>query len=89
MAYGKADVFADLPTVRVGDAVVVRSGSVNRTYVVKRTAVVKKVSLTRDPDVWGQNSSKRRIVLITCDDELGFRSDGHRVANYVVVAEAV
>jgi LPXTG-site transpeptidase (sortase) family protein len=86
---GDPDVFARLSSVRVGNKVVVRSGSVTRTYVVTRTAVVKKSALTHDADVWGQNTSKRRIVLITCDDELGYRSDGHRVANYVVVADAV
>ncbi|WP_353949976.1 class F sortase [Knoellia sp. S7-12] len=86
---GEGDVFARLSAVRVGDKVVVTSGSVTRTYIVKRAAVVKKSALTRDADVWGQNTSKRRIVLITCDDELGYRSDGHRVANYVVVADAI
>ncbi|MFC7492408.1 MULTISPECIES: class F sortase [unclassified Knoellia] len=89
VASGNDDVFARLSSVRVGDKVVVTSGSVTRTYVVRRAAVVKKSALTRDADVWGQNSSRRRIVLITCDDELGYRSDGHRVANYVVVADAV
>ncbi|MFC7488828.1 class F sortase [Knoellia sp. CPCC 206453] len=86
---GDDDVFARLSSVGVGDKVVVTSGSVTRTYVVKRAAVVNKSTLTHDADVWGQNTSKRRIVLITCDDELGYRSDGHRVANYVVVADAI
>lgn len=89
VASGQDDVFADLSSVRVGNTVVVRSGGATRTYVVRRAAVVKKVALTHDADVWGQNTSKRRIVLITCDDELGYRSDGHRVANYVVVADAI
>ncbi|MEO6019794.1 MAG: class F sortase [Knoellia sp.] len=88
VASGRDDVFAHLMSVRVGNTVVVRSGSVTRTYVVKRAAVVKKEALTHDADVWGGNTSTRRIVLITCDDELGFRSDGHRVANYVVIADA-
>ncbi len=86
---GDPDVFSRLSSVRVGNKVVVTSGSMSRTYVVTRAAVVKKSALTHDADVWGQNTSKRRIVLITCDDELGYRSDGHRVANYVVVADAV
>jgi len=86
---GDPDVFSELSSVRVGNKVVVTAGSMTRTYVVTRAAVVKKSALTRDADVWGQNTSTRRIVLITCDDELGYRSDGHRVANYVVVADAV
>lgn len=89
VASGTDDIFADLSSVRVGNTVIIRSGSVTRTYVVKRAAVVKKAALTHDPDVWGQNTTNRRIVLVTCDDELGYRSDGHRVANYVVVADAV
>ena len=87
-AYGKRDVFADLSSVRVGHELVVRSGSVVRTYAVTRVRVVDKADLTRDAEVWGENGSHRRLVLITCDDDLGFRKDGHRVANYVVVAEA-
>jgi len=86
---GDDDVFARLSEVRVGHKIVITSGSERRTYVVKRAAVVKKAALTHDPDVWGQNTSQRRLVLITCDDELGYRKDGHRVANYVVVADAV
>lgn len=85
---GRDDVFAELSSVRVGHTVVVTSGADTRTYVVTRTAVVPKAALTRDVDVWGQNTSQRRIVLITCDDGLGYRKDGHRVANYVVVADA-
>jgi LPXTG-site transpeptidase (sortase) family protein len=89
VASGHEDVFADLSSVRVGNTVVVKSGTTTRTYVVKRAEVVKKVALTHDVDVWGQNTATRRIVLITCDDDLGYRSDGHRVANYVVVADAI
>lgn len=87
-AYGKRDVFADLSSVRVGHEIVVRSGTVVRTYAVTRVSVVDKSELTRDAEVWGENGSQRRLVLITCDDDLGYRKDGHRVANYVVVAEA-
>ncbi|KRE41390.1 class F sortase [Knoellia sp. Soil729] len=89
VASGRDDVFADLPSVHVGNTVLIRAGATTRTYVVRRAAVVTKVALTHDADVWGQNTSKRRIVLITCDADLGYRSDGHRVANYVVVADAV
>ena len=89
VASGRDDVFADLSSVHVGNTVLIRAGATTRTYVVRRAAVVTKVALTHDADVWGQNTSKRRIVLITCDADLGYRSDGHRVANYVVVADAV
>lgn len=88
-AHGRRDVFADLSSVRVGHELVVRSGSVVRTYAVTRVSVVDKAKLTRDAEVWGPNGSHRRLVLITCDDDLGYREDGHRVANYVVVAEAI
>lgn len=85
---GRDDVFAELSSVRVGHSVVVRDGRRSRTFVVRRAEVVTKSALPRDADVWGANTSRRRVVLVTCDDDLGFRSDGHRVANYVVVAEA-
>ncbi|KGN30512.1 hypothetical protein N802_06765 [Knoellia sinensis KCTC 19936] len=86
---GKDDIFAKLPKLRVGQQFDVVAGEANLTFEIKRTQVVDKVALTGDDVVWGENTSTRRIVLITCDDELGYRKDGHRVANYVVVAEAV
>lgn len=88
VADGKPDVFNRLPdlargsTVRVGYA----DGAV-LTMKVVRTAIVNKTQLQRDPDVWGNNGTTRRIALITCDDAMGFRSDGHRVANFVAIAE--
>lgn len=87
-SFGEDDVFADLSSIRVGHTLVLTTGSQARSFVVRRASVVAKSDLTHDPDVWGANDSQRRVVLITCDDDLGFRSDGHRVANYVVVAEA-
>ncbi|KGN36340.1 class F sortase [Knoellia subterranea] len=85
---GAKDVFARLPELRVGDRFALVAGDADLTFEVTRTDVVDKVELTGDDTVWGPNTSSRRIVLITCDDELGYRKDGHRVANYVVVAEA-
>lgn len=85
---GKPDIFAHLPSVRVGDELHLVAGSVTLDFVVQRADVVDKRELTSDDDVWGENTSSRRLVLITCDDELGFGKDGHRLANYVVVAEA-
>jgi len=88
VAYGRPDVFAHLPDVRPGARVRVgyRDGAVLDLTVV-RTKVVDKAHLSSDPDVWGSGVRTRRVVLITCDDALGFRADGHRVANFVAVAE--
>jgi hypothetical protein len=87
---GSPDVFAPLPGVRPGTKVRVgyHDGDVLDLTVV-RTEVLAKDELQTDPDVWGANSTTRRVVLITCDDAYGFRSDGHRVANFVAVAEPV
>lgn len=52
-----------------------------------RAGVVDKEELTTDQAVWGANNSVRRLAIVTCDDAYGFRDDGHRVANYVVIAE--
>lgn len=85
---GKEDVFARVPELGVGDDLTLRAGDQSLTFVVKSTQVTDKAQVTEDDLVWGSNTSTRRLVLITCDDALGFRKDGHRVANYVVVAEA-
>jgi len=83
------DVFSTLPELRTGEKVRVgyEDGDV-LVLTVTRTGIVDKNGLQTDQDVWGANSTTRRVVLITCDDALGFRSDGHRVANFVAVAEA-
>jgi hypothetical protein len=83
------DVFSTLPELRTGEKVRVgyEDGDV-LVLTVTRTGIVDKKGLQTDQDVWGANSTTRRVVLITCDDALGFRSDGHRVANFVAVAEA-
>ena len=87
-ADGRPDVFSRLPELRTGQRVRVgyRNGDVLDMKVV-RTEVLDKGRLQHDPDVWGSNVSTRRVALITCDDALGFRSDGHRVANFVAIAE--
>lgn len=84
---GKDDVFARLPELDSGDTVKVVAGDESLEFVITRAEVVDKHELTKDAEVWGENSSERRLVLITCDDELGYASDGHRKANFVVVAE--
>lgn len=85
---GRPDVFASLNRLQPGDVVTVDDGGRPAQYRVRRAEVVDKQALTTDADVWGVNGSARRLVLVTCDDELGFRSDGHMKANFVVVAES-
>lgn len=86
VSHGSGDAFANLGNVSVGDRIEL-GGSAGGAYRVVRAGVVDKHALTTDQDVWGHNSSVRRLAIITCDDAYGFRSDGHRVANYVVIAE--
>ena len=87
VASGRADVFNRLSEVAVGDEVQVVGDDGVETFRVVRAGVVDKDELTVDQTVWGANSSVRRLAIITCDDAYGFRDDGHRVANYVVIAE--
>lgn len=85
----RPDVFAELERVKVGDHMsVVDAKGVTVNYAVTSIRVATKKEVSHDPDVWGSNDSVRRLAVITCDDEDGFRPDGHRVANLVVVAEA-
>ena len=65
----------------------IASGGAVQAFRVVRAGVVDKHALTTDQTVWGGNTSVRRLAIVTCDDAYGFRSDGHRVANYVVIAE--
>ncbi|MDO5502730.1 MAG: class F sortase [Actinomycetia bacterium] len=88
VANGRPDAFAQLAQVREGDTVeVTDAAGESSTYEVVRAEVVDKDDLTMDAHVWGPNSSVRRLAIVTCDDAFGFRSDGHRAANYVVIAE--
>lgn len=82
----KADVFARLHEVTIGTIFSV--GDPARVFRVSKAFVADKDALTTDADVWGENGTVRRVVLVTCDDGLGYRTDGHRVANYVVVGES-
>lgn len=84
-----ADVFYRLQDVDRGDKVTVYdSDGKPVVYTVTSTKVATKQAVSRDKTVWGANASVRRIALITCDDEDGYRADGHRVANFVAIAEA-
>lgn len=85
----RADVFHDLQDIRRGDKVTVFDASGRRiVYTVTATRVATKQAVSHDAGVWGANRSVRRIALITCDDDDGFRPDGHRVSNFVAIAEA-
>lgn len=89
VAAGEPDRFAALADVQVGDEVeIVDSEGATSTFTVVRAEVVDKDDLTTDADVWGASPSLRRLAIVTCDDAYGFRNDGHRVANFVVIAEA-
>lgn len=84
---GDPDVFSDLDDVAVGDPITVgyADGS-ESTFAVTAAEVIDKTEVQTDPRVWGAQDDARRLVLITCDDALGFRDDGHRNANLVVFA---
>ncbi|MFW5472647.1 class F sortase [Knoellia sp. CPCC 206450] len=86
---GRPDVFYRLQQIDRGDKVTVYDSDGRPVvYTVTSTRVATKSSVSRDSAVWGRNGSVRRIALITCDDDQGYRADGHRVANFVAIAEA-
>lgn len=82
------DEFAALEQLETGDGIVLTyPGGEKLRLEITSTDIVDKDELTTNQDVWGTNTDSRRVVLVTCDDELGFREDGHRTANFVAVAE--
>ena len=83
----RPDVLAELAEVEVGDDVQVVEDGRTIPYRVTRAGPIDKVEVTTDEAVWGVNTSRSRLAIITCDDALGFRGDGHRRANFVVIAE--
>ena len=85
----RRDVFANLADVDVGDKVQVVDKGKTMTYRVTRASAINKYDVTSDEAVWGPNTSRSRLAIITCDDAFGFRGDGHRVANFVVIADRV
>lgn len=86
--YDEPDAFHQLAAVQEGDGVTLtqQDGDVLELTVV-RTATVDKEELRTSDLVWGQETDRRLVAFVTCDSELGFREDGHRAANHVVVAE--
>lgn len=84
------DVFYDLGEVEEGDIVTIGyNNGTTRDFVVTDRQQISKEGLQTAPQVWGDQDDVARIALITCDDSLGERSDGHRRANFVAIAEAV
>ena len=83
----RPDVLAELAEVEVGDDVQVVEDGRTIPYRVTRAGPIDKVEVTTDEAVWGVNTSRSRLAIITCDDAFGFRGDGHRRANFVVIAE--
>jgi LPXTG-site transpeptidase (sortase) family protein len=88
MANGVPDVFYHLDRLRKGSVVRLRDAD-GRTLALKvvQTLTVDKTALQTNQTVWGGNTTVRRVALVTCDDALGLRPDGHRVANFVAIAE--
>ncbi|MGB3764887.1 MAG: sortase [Ornithinimicrobium sp.] len=84
---GEPDVFADLEDASAGETITVGySDGMELTFTITGAEVIDKAALQTDPRVWGRNSDRAELVLITCDDALGYRADGHRSANLVVFA---
>ncbi|PRY59494.1 LPXTG-site transpeptidase (sortase) family protein [Knoellia remsis] len=85
----KAGPFVDLQELDKGDTVSVTDATGAKVvYTVTETRVATKKQVSTDPGVWGENRDTKRLALITCDDDGGFRPDGHRVSNFVAIAEA-
>ena len=74
VATGKRpDVFADLADVKVGDTVEVFEGGKTVKYRVTRAGAIDKKKVTTDQTVWGENTSRTRLAIITCDDAYGLQ----------------
>ena len=85
---GEPDTFFRLSRVDVGDTVqIIEADGTKKTYGVTRASAIDKTEVTTDQAVWGPNTSRSRLAIVTCDDAFGYRSDGHRRANFVVIAE--
>lgn len=87
-ANGRPDAFYNLDKLHRGSVVRLRDGAgTTITLEVVQTLTIDKHELQTNQSVWGSNTTVRRIALVTCDDALGLRPDGHRVANFVAIAE--
>jgi LPXTG-site transpeptidase (sortase) family protein len=85
---GEPDAFAQLEDVKVGDKVIVTYASKQTyTFTVIEIIVEDKEVIRSNQRVWGYQANKSRsTVLFTCDDQSGYRSDGHRRDNRAVIA---
>lgn len=87
---GRPDIFASLVDLQPGDRLETVDGKDSTLrWEVSAGEVLGKGAVQRDPRVWDDQRRTRRLVLITCDDAYGFRDDGHRRANLIVIAEAI
>jgi sortase (surface protein transpeptidase) len=87
-ANGRPDAFYNLYKLHRGSVVRLRDAAgTTITLKVVQTLTIDKHGLQTNQSVWGSNTTVRRIALVTCDDALGLRPDGHRVANFVAIAE--
>lgn len=86
--HGEPDVFARLHELDPGDLLTIGQvdGEVLDLTVVHMETMSKE-QLRHSGLVWSDRTDKRLVALVTCDDALGRRADGHRLANLVVVAE--
>ena len=77
----------ELAEVEVGDDVQVVEDGRTIPNRVTWSGPIDKVE-GDDPTRWcGCLHLPLRLVIITCDYVFGFRGDGHRRANFVVIAE--
>lgn len=83
------DTFWHLPKSRPGDRIVIGypSGRTVR-FVVRRSAAQSKKTVVQDDSIWGQQGSRPRLRLITCDPASSLVS-GHYADNWVVWATRI
>ncbi len=84
---GEPDVFTNLEDASPGETITVGYADGSEVeFTITAAEVIEKSALQNDPRVWGRQTDRAELVLVTCDDALGFRDDGHRSANLVVFA---
>lgn len=82
------DTFAELSKVTEGDRVTITFGDgVRLETEIVSTHLITTDELQDSDLVWGDQRTKRRIAIVTCDEALGFGEDGHRKGNFVAIAE--
>ncbi len=91
---GKPDVFASLPTVRVGDIVEVQYPRATIRFRVTDSFEIPKTKTQSDDRVWTASGAQGRLLsVITCDPGSStFRSGPHQgrlSGNWVVLATRI